>query len=480
MTLSITDLFTPATVDEWETFLLTTATSLGLSTTSWQPGGMARTIIAMLARALAASDSIVSTMAQGGFLDFAAAVTDDPATLGTAAKPGWLDLLASSVYDVTRQAATFADGTMSIVNASASTYGPFASGSYHVAYPSTGATYHNTATLTIGPSTTTTGAFEADVVGAGGTSGPGAITSAVTSLIGVTVTNPLAFVGANAQSNAGLVAKCRAKLAALSPNGPGGAYIFFALQADAILRALVPPQQLANGPITRVLETASKLTGTVTTTIANATGAVPGVSNLAITGATNTSPIVITVGSTTGISNGDTVLIGGVEGNTAANGYWTVANITGTTFELAGSTGNGTYISSTGVAEAGDLGLVDSVIQANCVPQATTAVTQSAVATTVTIVANVFVPVSLVGQVTSAVNTALTNYFATLPIGGLTDPGGAYTQVLPFDAVVGVIYGAMKGIQQVTLLLNGGTSNISLAPLYVAVLSPPTINVYGV
>lgn len=63
-----------------------------------------------------------------------------------------------------------------------------------------------------------------------------------------------------------------------------------------------------------------------------------------ITAASNASPIVIT-GSGHSLSNGDSVEITGVVGNTAANGVWIVANKTTTTFELTGSTGNGTWTS---------------------------------------------------------------------------------------------------------------------------------------
>ncbi len=61
-----------------------------------------------------------------------------------------------------------------------------------------------------------------------------------------------------------------------------------------------------------------------------------------VTGATNTSPITITVGpydSTAGLQNGDTVTIAGVAGNTAANGTRTITNVTDTTFDLVGSNG---------------------------------------------------------------------------------------------------------------------------------------------
>lgn len=63
-----------------------------------------------------------------------------------------------------------------------------------------------------------------------------------------------------------------------------------------------------------------------------------------ITGMSNATPIVVT-SAAHGLSNGDKVLIRFAEGNTAANrGVWTVANKTTDTFELATSTGNGSWI----------------------------------------------------------------------------------------------------------------------------------------
>jgi hypothetical protein len=63
-----------------------------------------------------------------------------------------------------------------------------------------------------------------------------------------------------------------------------------------------------------------------------------------VTGATNpaTGPIVITSAGN-GLVTGDRIFITGVQGNTAANGSWTVTVIDANTFSLNGSTGNGTF-----------------------------------------------------------------------------------------------------------------------------------------
>lgn len=64
-----------------------------------------------------------------------------------------------------------------------------------------------------------------------------------------------------------------------------------------------------------------------------------------ITGASNSSPITITTGNTTAaLKNGDSVTISGVSGNTAANGTWTIANLTSSSFDLVGSSGNGGFV----------------------------------------------------------------------------------------------------------------------------------------
>src|SRR5258706_2799658 len=63
------------------------------------------------------------------------------------------------------------------------------------------------------------------------------------------------------------------------------------------------------------------------------------------------NPIVLTVASTTGIATGDILVVGGVGGNTAANGTWQAGTVGGTTVQLLtrldgiNSTGNGAYTS---------------------------------------------------------------------------------------------------------------------------------------
>jgi hypothetical protein len=62
---------------------------------------------------------------------------------------------------------------------------------------------------------------------------------------------------------------------------------------------------------------------------------------IAISAATNATPIVITVCANSGLKTGDRLAIAGVTGNTGANGEWTLEAATATTFKLLGSVGNG-------------------------------------------------------------------------------------------------------------------------------------------
>ncbi len=66
---------------------------------------------------------------------------------------------------------------------------------------------------------------------------------------------------------------------------------------------------------------------------------------ITITGATNATPIVLTVPTGHGIVAADEVEISGVLGNTAANGAFIVTSVTATTITLQGSAGNSAYTS---------------------------------------------------------------------------------------------------------------------------------------
>lgn len=323
--------------------------------------------------------------------------------------------------------------------------------------------------------------FQADLAGPLGTAGPGAISQPVTVLSGVSVRNQGSFLGADWESNLNLAARCRLSIQALSPNGPRGAYQYFARTANVFLAAQTPPVPLSS-PVTRVTVQSSTTTGVVTVVVANAAGAVAGISNLGIVSASNTTPITITTGVPHTLNSGDYVTISYVFGNTNANGTRQITVTGANTFTLVGTFGNGAHTPNTGIIEGGDLGQIDTVIQANAVPDNTTAFTVSATAFPVAIQAAVEVPSAKTSVYLAAAQTALAVYFSALPIGGIS---GA----IQYNDIIGVLYTAgIVGTQPsyvsriTTLTLNGLTTDLPyISTLAVAQLSPtPVVNVTGV
>lgn len=77
----------------------------------------------------------------------------------------------------------------------------------------------------------------------------------------------------------------------------------------------------------------------------NTAGAVRKAAAVNITGATNATPIVITTDGAHGMVTGSVVTVAGVGGTTAANGTFRILVLSGTTFSLVGSVGNGVYTS---------------------------------------------------------------------------------------------------------------------------------------
>lgn len=511
--LSLDNLFTPATADEWNDEELSLANTLDLPTTTWQPGGVERVIFATVANVQQESDVAASIINQARFLDFAATgsvtyATADGETVTTLVTPdpsipsqnptgalGWLDVLSDSVYNVQRILLTFAGGTLGIVNTSVSTYGPFSAGTYRVTQP--GATgspgYTNTADLTIPPTAQVGGAVISSILSAGGlievttgvhglsdgdevmivgalgvpqlfvpyvvwaitvtspstftldgsafagawtgtgsayepqladfiadTAGTASNVSAaglvyvpVTSLIGVTVNNTGPWLGSDTESNEALAARCRLKLQSLSPDGPSGAYEYFALSSQSL--ALNVGSTKVASAITRALVTVDAV-GTVTVTIANAAGA-PGSSDVTVT---------------------------------------------------------------------------DAVIQQYAVPVSVTETTQAAEEHDIAVVITVFLPSAYNTTANETIFTAaVESFFQSLPIGGVILGSGTSpdTNVVPFDGVIGSVFVAAK-IANIPLktgdvqgTLDAATANIQLllTPVpEVATISTITMNIVSV
>jgi phage-related baseplate assembly protein len=255
--LSLTDLFKAETRDEVLATLLAIGASLQLKVTAWQPGQVVRTILTITAQKLADNRVLEVVAAEGGLLDYAT--------------EGWLTLLARSLYRIERLLAKAATGdSLSFTNNSGQVQN-FAVGELIVAHAVTGKTYRNTAALSIANGATQTGiVLLADEVGTASDAGPGMITTLVSTRVGCTVTNVASVLGADDETDDAIRARCRAKLGALSPNGPKEAYHFVAttpaLDDGTVLSG-------TSVPITRTQPSLNATTGVLTLYLATASGA---------------------------------------------------------------------------------------------------------------------------------------------------------------------------------------------------------------
>jgi len=202
---------------------LDVAVAVGLPVTSWSPGDPTRSQYHYLSEILATLEAIAVEYIAAGFLDFAVerAIATGDST--------WLKLLVKQVFDVDVTEATFASTPCTLSNASGALY-IIDPGDLTAKSTTTEKTYHNITggTLTSGPGTTLSLVFEADEAGSDSTAGTGEIDELVTTLLGVTITNPTPAVGLDEEAPQDIAVRARASTGALSPNGPRDAYVYVA------------------------------------------------------------------------------------------------------------------------------------------------------------------------------------------------------------------------------------------------------------
>src|SRR5579872_3213841 len=210
---------------------LSICTTLGLPVTSWQAGDPTRSLGFLEAQEIESLEQIVVGFIQSGFLDFAALPVNDANGNPLPVSTTWLNILAKQMFNVDVPAATFAETSLTLTNAGGGIY-IIAPGDLTVKSSSTGQTYHNTTggTLTgVGTSGATLSVtVVADLAGSAGSAGATEIDTMVTTLLGVTCSNPSAAVGLDEQYPSVTISQCRDKLGSLSPNGPAAAYSFVA------------------------------------------------------------------------------------------------------------------------------------------------------------------------------------------------------------------------------------------------------------
>lgn len=218
--LALSDLIKPVSPTQAKATILGLAQQLGLSTETWAEGGFTRITIAIMAQLISTMSGMIALVAAGGFLDLA--------------KGGWLTLLAWNVYRVARLDALAASGQIVLTNTGGGRY-DVDPGDLTFAHATTRKTYRNTTggTLNPGNGQTLTLTIQAEEDGPDSTAQPGTITVLVTTLLGVTCSNPAALVGIAEELDPALAQRCRDSLALLSPGAPKAAYLFVAKSALA-------------------------------------------------------------------------------------------------------------------------------------------------------------------------------------------------------------------------------------------------------
>jgi hypothetical protein len=238
----------------------------------------------------------------------------------------------------------------------------------------------------------------------------------------------------------------------------------------------------ANGVVNTVVASTSPIATTLGAAVT------PGVSQLPISGVTNTNPAVVTCTGPTSLAAGQsmTVSISGVEGMSDVNGSF-IGTYTGAdAFSIPiDTTSSGTYTGG-GQVEGGDLGQIDQLLQAACVPDGTTAVTSSAVALPIVVTAVVVVPQANVAAYRIAVLSQLAVQIASYAIGG-----NAPTFEVGYAEIEGAIeaagipaLGQASVVRQIqSLSLNGLAVDVGVtfpSPVYQAILVTPSITVIGI
>lgn len=221
------DIVEPLSREQCETALYGYLDTVGAPVSDWKRGGVVHTIIYVFCILFSWATFLIAGIAQSGFSQLAEGV--------------WLKVVAKYTYglDLTQFEATFAQGNLVLTNNSAQPYNVEA---YDLTATASALdkTYRNTEAFVLPAKVgttpgTVTVAVQATEQGAASTATAGQIDSLVTSLAGVTVTNPGVVLGLDEASKETIRAACVASAAMKSPHGPALAYEWAAktaLRAD--------------------------------------------------------------------------------------------------------------------------------------------------------------------------------------------------------------------------------------------------------
>lgn len=229
---SLQDLTNPPTAAQILQTQLALLALAGFPTTAWQSGSVPLTELQADAQTLQSLAGTIASIAAGGLL----------ATAPALAPPGgvspWMDLIALGNYGLTRKPAVPAIGQLVLTDVHSA--GPFTiTVGQLIASDANGNLFTNTTAGTIpkGGSPSPPLVFQAQVAGTASNAANGAITTLVTPLPGVTVSNPsiggtntwLTQQGVNVESDASLVLRCQGRWPGLGGGATTAVYTAWAL-----------------------------------------------------------------------------------------------------------------------------------------------------------------------------------------------------------------------------------------------------------
>lgn len=157
---TLDDLLVPRDRDTIEAILLSTLQAERFPVTDWYVGGVARTVLKMVAAGILDRETWIRYIASGGFLDLAATLVDPEGN----PVEGWLEMLAAQNYNIARAPATFTQKTLTL--SCASGQGPYTRSAGELkAISQAGNRYVNVASVTIPDGSSVTATFKAESPG---------------------------------------------------------------------------------------------------------------------------------------------------------------------------------------------------------------------------------------------------------------------------------------------------------------------------
>jgi uncharacterized phage protein gp47/JayE len=233
-----------------------------LQATAWQTGSVPLTMMENDAAVSEDVYALIAAIASGGMLE-------------TSAGP-WLDLVAGQVYALTRNPGVLTQGVVTLSDPAGA--GPFSITDGQLWFSSTsGLRFNSVGAYTLPKNGSITVSVKAESPGAAYNVANGTITTLVTALAGVTVSNPgpggtwISVQGADQETDAALRTRCRARWPALGSGTPNDAYDLWARTSDpSINRTLVRASPTLEGTVEVYLAGASGAAGASAVTNANA------------------------------------------------------------------------------------------------------------------------------------------------------------------------------------------------------------------